>query len=94
MKKKKFYRKKKFYKKKKYVKMYKKPPTGFPNKMYCKLNYSTETSYTTGTLSHRTYCINSLYDPGQSLFGTQPMLFDQLAAIYRRYKVHACKVTY
>lgn len=64
-KKKRTYKKKKFYRrKKKYMKVYKKPPTGFPNQMYCKLNYSTETTLTSGITSTRTYCINSLYDPG------------------------------
>lgn len=59
--KKKIFRKKKFYKK---TPLYKKPPTGFPNQMYCKLNYLTETTLTSGITATRTYCINSLYDPG------------------------------
>lgn len=36
---------------------------------------------------------NSLFDPDASLGGGQPLAFDQLAAIYNKYKVYASKIT-
>lgn len=38
------------------------------------------------------FSLNSLYDPDFSGGGHQPMQYDQLTGIYKRYLVHACKV--
>lgn len=38
------------------------------------------------------YCLNSLFDPDNTGVGHQPMQYDQLTGIYRKYLVHACKV--
>lgn len=39
------------------------------------------------------YNLNSLYDPRHAAGGTQPRLFDQLSAIYSKYRVYGCKIT-
>lgn len=66
MPKKKTFKKKKFNKKKYVKRQYrmKRTITGFPNKMYVKLNYSFQVNHLTGTFNDRALCLNSLYDPG------------------------------
>lgn len=52
-----------------------------------KLRYSTVYNATTGTVIDQLYRLNSLFDPDESGVGTQPTGFDQLAAMYGRYRV-------
>lgn len=38
------------------------------------------------------FLLNSVFDPDFSGVGHQPMQYDQLTGVYKRYLVHACKV--
>lgn len=94
---KRYQRKKKVYKKKRNYKrknrIFRTPRKfGFPQVMYTKITWTANVGISQTAASIRTYYLNSLYDPGASLWGTQPMLYDQLSAIYTRYKVYATKV--
>lgn len=90
-KKKKFFKKKKMnYKRKRRI--FRPIKNGFPQVMFTKLKWTANVNVTGATATNKAYYLNSLYDPGGSIWGTQPMLFDQLAAIYSSYKVYACKV--
>lgn len=60
-----------------------------------RIPYSHETGFTTSggtTAVSLSYRLNSLFDPDASGVGHQPMQFDQLAGIYSKYIVYACKV--
>ncbi len=52
-----------------------------------KLRYSAVYNATTGTAFDQLYRLNSLFDPDESGVGGQPTGFDQLAALYNRYRV-------
>lgn len=80
---KKYNRKKKTYRKRYNKKYFKKKYNnkivtkyGFPNAIYTKLVWTTSVNLTSGTLAERQVNLNSLYDPGSSLWSTQPMMFD------------------
>lgn len=64
----------------------------FPPSKYCKLRYSQLVVLTTGTAgvfgTEQVFNLNSLYDPDFSGLGHQPYGFDQMAALYRFYKVN------
>lgn len=60
-----------------------------------RIPYSHETGHITslGTASTgQAYRLNSLFDPDWTGTGHQPMQFDQLAGLYNKYMVYACKV--
>lgn len=64
----------------------------FPEKYYCKLYYDEQITFTTGTAgvfgTENTFLMNSLYDPNYTGVGHQPLGYDQLTGIYKRYKVN------
>lgn len=63
---------------------------GFPDRYACKLKYtSTDTLSGTGSTTQKVFRINSLFDPDLSGVGSQPLNFDQLAAVYNKYLVTA-----
>lgn len=69
---------------------------GFPTGLQTKLKYSdiigiTCTSGTPATYSWRG---NSVYDPDFTSTGHQPLYYDQLTAIYNRYRVDGCKLKF
>jgi len=68
--------------------------TPIPDRYFTKLRYSDlgALSFTgLGTPVYHQYNLNSLYDPDRSGGGHQPLGFDQLAALYNRYRVYGCK---
>lgn len=66
-----------------------KNPLPFPERHRCVLSYSEVNKLTApaSTLTAFYYWQTSLYDPRGSVGGHQPLYFDQLAAIYSRYRV-------
>jgi hypothetical protein len=63
---------------------------GFPDRYQCKLKYTTVNTLTgTGTTGQKVFRLNSLFDPDLTGVGSQPMCFDQLAAVYQKYLVTA-----
>lgn len=63
----------------------------FPNHYTAKLRYCENTIVVTGVLGVPTsllWYMNNLFDPRVALGGHQPYGFDQLSAIYNRYRVH------
>lgn len=68
----------------------------FPAFKYCKLTYSQRFTLTAGTAgiigTEQVFRLNSLYDPDFTGTGHQPYLFDQVAALYRKYIVSGCKI--
>lgn len=64
-------------------------PLPFPERHRCVLSYSELNKLTApaATLTSFYYWQTSLYDPRGSVGGHQPLYFDQLAAIYSRYRV-------
>jgi len=65
----------------------------FPNKIICRHRYAQTFTLDGGTGSASSFSIglNDLYQPIAG--GHQPMGFDQMAALYQKYKVLGCKVT-
>lgn len=61
---------------------------GVPDRFYTSLAISNMRQIVTGTLGEWYYEINNLYDPYHSMLATQPMYYDQLTAMYKRYRVH------
>lgn len=106
--KKRAYKKKAPFKKKAYSKStVAAPMTKGPFKMYddkdpimprkvCKLTYSDVIGLTSGVGgiigTQKLYNLNSLFDPDQSGVGHQPYYYDQMTAMYQRYKVNGCLV--
>lgn len=80
------------------ISKYKKIPKGIgpPPKMYVKLRFNREIlfSLAAGTPIDYLFRLNSLYDPDRTGLGAQPHFFDQLAALYSRYRVYGAKVTF
>jgi hypothetical protein len=68
----------------------------FPSQWTGKMSYSDDITFTSGTSnvfgSEHVWFLNSLYDPDFTSTGHQPYGFDQLAALYRRYRVTRCDV--
>lgn len=63
------------------------------DKTMVKLKYTTAISLTSaGLIAHHIYRGNSLFDPDLSGGGFQPAGFDQWAAFYNRYRVHASSI--
>lgn len=72
-----------------------KPTTGFPASLRMRhrwVTFITLTS-TAGSLATYRFSCNGLYDPDVTSAGTQPLYFDQLAAIYNHYTVEKSKIT-
>jgi hypothetical protein len=63
--------------------------TGFDPHKYMTLKYTTliTNSLPTGTGAQQTMNLNSIFDPDRTGAGHQPLYFDQVAAIYNRYRV-------
>jgi len=68
----------------------------FPQRKVFQLNYQEKTtvSWTTGGISSTPYVLslNDLYDPNKSGGGHQPMGFDQITGMWKRYKVFKTEV--
>ena len=71
-------------------------PASFPTNTTRRMTYSTNTSATNNNVTaitiHR-YAMNGLFDPDITGVGHQPMGFDQLAEIYKGYRVISAKIT-
>lgn len=68
--------------------------TPISDRYFCKLNYTSLHSITytgVGSAASYQFRLNSLFDPDYTGAGHQPMGFDQLAALYQRYRVYGCK---
>lgn len=62
----------------------------FPDKQIVKLTYSAFHQINPAASTYtRQYNLNSVFDPDRTGVGHQPMYFDQLAAVYGRYRVYA-----
>lgn len=68
---------------------------GFPDTYKTKLRYAGTYERTfdgvTG-LNQYVWNLNSLYDPDQTGTGAQPTYFDQLTAVYAKYRVYGCMI--
>lgn len=77
------------------MRMYKKPTSlvGPKDKYFCKLRYvsNISSSMTVGGYTYHRYQWNSLYKPDYDSPGHQPYYYDQLMAMYKTYRVLACK---
>lgn len=60
----------------------------FANRYICKMKYAT--TIATNALGSYILNLNSLFDPDRTGIGHQPYGFDNLAAMYSRYRVIAC----
>lgn len=71
-----------------------------PKRVFAKLKFycfwGPSSMYITSSIgksaTHR-FRLNSIYDPDYAAGGTQPTGYSQYAALYGRYRVHACKVS-
>lgn len=63
--------------------------TPFSQRYITKLKYS-DTFTLSGSNNAYAYRLNSVYDPVYALGGAQPYGFDQLAALYNKYRVISC----
>jgi hypothetical protein len=69
-------------------------PIGFPDRYATQLQYSDAVSINpSATVGQYTFRGNSLYDPDYTSAGHQPRYFDQLAAVYTKYRVLACTLS-
>ena len=70
--------------------------SGVPSKMFVKLRYAQLLTSTAAGVNDQDFRLNSLFDPDAEGAGQQPQGFDELSALYTRYRVYACKtrVTY
>ncbi len=72
-------------------------PDPFPPSIEAELHYADLYQMTTGTGgvggTQQTMRLTSLFDPDLTNVGHQPYGYDQLQALYGRYKVMACEVT-
>lgn len=68
--------------------------TGFPTGLKTKLKYSEFFTMNSSGIApaSATYRGNSAFDPNFAVGGHQPLYYDQLAAIYNRYRVTGCKI--
>lgn len=66
--------------------------SAFPAQIYTKLVYNDFIDLSGGANPYQTYTfrLNSIYDPDYTGVGHQPMLRDELSAIYNRYQVTGC----
>lgn len=67
------------------------PGTIVPDRLRTSLSYHEVIQSNPGALTGGyLYNLNSLYDPNRTGTGHQPMGYDQLVALYNRYRVHGC----
>lgn len=59
------------------------------NHVYAESVYHNPATYTAGYV----WRINSLFDPNSTGVGGQPALYDNMSALFRRYRVHGVKVS-
>lgn len=71
------------------------PGFGFGASTFVKLRYSEvqDVGGAGGAVGYQRYTLNGAYDPLSTAGGHQPMFWDQYAAVYDRYRVHAAKIT-
>lgn len=88
------YRRKRLYYSRKPTNICKFPKAGVIPQLLIPLRYSQTItlSCTSGAVAYHQFRCNSLYDPDYTTTGTQPMLYDQLSAIWTKYCVYGCKV--
>lgn len=98
--------KRKAYQRKKYKPKYKSASSfsknigarqgGLPDNVFLKMKYADQLTLTStaGSIGSQQYAINDIFDPDYTNGGTnhQPMLRDQLAAIYTQYQVKGCSI--
>lgn len=65
--------------------------TPFAQRYITKLKYSDTLTLNLGNSYQYVFNLNSLFDPNRTGTGHQPYGFDQLSAIYNRYRVISCK---
>jgi len=67
---------------------------GVPDRFRMKMKYSDENvqSHSSGALDIWNFRANSLFDPDFTYSGHQPLGFDELAALYGKYKVTHCSI--
>lgn len=71
-------------------------PTVVPDRMFTKLKYNVNQVVDANPLAPTvrwTFVGNSLFDPEQAVGGNQPLGFDQWAAFYNDYRVHAAHIS-
>lgn len=64
----------------------------FPDQYTTKLRYNELFSFGGAPQGYRQYRANSCFDPVLALGGGQPMGYDQLSALYLRYRVNSCSI--
>jgi len=70
-------------------------PDPFPNRKYCKLQYSDNiliTAPATNLSYEQIYSLNGLFDTDFTGTGHQPYGFDTMAVLYANYLCYACRV--
>lgn len=72
-----------------------KGPTPFPDRMRCTLTYSSlyiSVIANSAAVGRYQFSMNSLFDPDFTGTGGQPEYFDQLSALYNRYRVYGSAI--
>jgi len=72
-----------------------KGPTPFPDRMRCTLTYSSlyiSIIANSAAAGRQQFSMNSLFDPDFTGTGAQPEYFDQLGALYNRYRVYGAAI--
>lgn len=72
-------------------------PTGFPKQLVIKHKYvdhNLAITSTTGSMGTYVFSCNGLFDPNITATGSQPLYFDQLAAIYQHYNVIGSRIKF
>jgi len=93
---KKKYGKRRMYRKKRYTKRNYMPKViGGADRSYVKLAYADlyQASVSASTLSTRVWHLNNVFDPDYTGAGGQPLYYDQIAAMYSRYRVFGCSIS-
>lgn len=89
----KYNRKRKRYNKRNRMNTYSlKGPVQQPDRVMIKLKYTEIVNYSGSPLIEQIFRANGIFDPNLTSSGLQPNGFDQWAALYDRYRVHACKI--
>lgn len=70
-------------------------PMGFPQTQKMIMNYYYRSDYVNPTLPYAQFLwnLNSIRDPDRTGLGLQPALYDNMNAIYKRYRVYRADVT-
>lgn len=69
-------------------------PSGLADKTMVKLKYCDKYNFSpnAGSITSQQFMLNSVYDPDYTGTGHQPMYYDNYAALYQKYRVHAYKI--